>query len=627
MIDETHLPAMFDGRRRELLRSLGLLGLTGLAGCQGSGGTEPEPTATTAGPTDSAESGTTRTETTTSSGTEVTFDLATDSTLGEDATQLTVSGSVEASTGLQRILVGVGEHRSELDVGGSASYAVDTTFAVDGGRGYEVTVTAIDETGSEVATTLSSGHVPIHVDPVETDRLVGTHYYPWYETRGHSNWTDRIVSEPVLGEYAASDLAVVDQHLKWCLEHGIRWLSLSWWGPNTGTDDIIQRVLLPRARFSDVEFSILYETKGRLGGQDYDLDSSIGRGILLDDFRYLADHFFSEDNYLHFDDRPVVFVYLAENLQGDVAAAMDEIEAEIGVRPYLLADVPFGSAPATYPVSEEADAFTAYNPYSSRPDIESVFHEQYEQGNRVLELGAQVVDTDYVPVVMPGFNDTGLPASIREDNPILTSTPERYERVLDQVNPHLEDARATLVTSFNEWYENTQMEPSAEFGTAYLELTRDRLATGASAGFSPEGTTFSLDFDRTAVPSAHDAGSEDDRALAFMAEGLSFEAGGETTVSYDIGGTPEPTFLEGAFGSEFDEGSTWRWFGGASAKTTLFAATALEDVDTAVLTGSSVPFVDIEADVYVDDQRTDHVVLDSPGTSDYELSLTPSGDP
>ena len=477
MIDETHLPAMFDGRRRELLRSLGLLGLTGLAGCQGSGGTEPEPTATTAGPTDSAESGTTRTETTTSSGTEVTFDLATDSTLGEDATQLTVSGSVEASTGLQRILVGVGEHRSELDVGGSASYAVDTTFAVDGGRGYEVTVTAIDETGSEVATTLSSGHVPIHVDPVETDRLVGTHYYPWYETRGHSNWTDRIVSEPVLGEYAASDLAVVDQHLKWCLEHGIRWLSLSWWGPNTGTDDIIQRVLLPRARFSDVEFSILYETKGRLGGQDYDLDSSIGRGILLDDFRYLADHFFSEDNYLHFDDRPVVFVYLAENLQGDVAAAMDEIEAEIGVRPYLLADVPFGSAPATYPVSEEADAFTAYNPYSSRPDIESVFHEQYEQGNRVLELGAQVVDTDYVPVVMPGFNDTGLPASIREDNPILTSTPERYERVLDQVNPHLEDARATLVTSFNEWHEDTQVEPAEEYGTDYLAALQEGLGT------------------------------------------------------------------------------------------------------------------------------------------------------
>jgi hypothetical protein len=626
MITDPHVPSMFDGNRRALLRSLGVLGLTGLAGCQGNGDGEPETTPTPGRPTDTPETASTRTQATTTSGTEVTFDLATDSALGEDATRLTVTGSVEAGTGLQTVLVRVGEHRSELDVGGSASYTVDTSFPVEGGRRYEVSVTAIDETGSEAATTLRSAHVPIHVDPVETDRLVGAHYYPWYETRGHSNWTDRIVSEPVLGEYAGSDPAVVDQHLKWCLEHGIRWLSLSWWGPDTGTDDVIQRVLLPRARFSDVEFSILYETKGRLEGQDYDLDSSIGRGIFLDDFQYLAENFFSADNYLHFDDRPVVFVYLAGNLQGDVAAAMDEVESEIGVRPYLLADVPFGSAPATYPVSEAADAFTAYNPYSPRPDIESVFHAQYERGNRVLELGAAAADTDFVPVVMPGFNDTGLPASIREDNPILSSTPERYERVLDQVNPHLEDARATLVTSFNEWYENTQMEPDEEFGTAYLELTRDRLARGSSAGFSPEGTTFSLEFNQTAVPAEHDSDSEDDRELAFMAEGLSFEAGGETIVSYDIGGDTEPTFLEGVFGASAGDDSSWRWFGGVSARTTLFAAGDLDDVDTAVLTGSAIPFAEIEADVYFDGAQTDHVVLNSPGTSDYELSLTPSGD-
>lgn len=611
-------------RRRDLLRSAGLLGVASLAGCQGNGTDGRPATGSTERSTEVPTTPTT-TRATTESGAESAVTVQSASQLGEDATRLTVSGTVEAGAAIDAVTVTTAGQRRELEVDGGSPFEFETSFDVDGGRRYDVTVTVVHESGGEASTGVRTDHVPIHVDPVETDRLVGAHYYPWYETRGHANWTNRIVSEPVLGEYAASDPAVVDQHLKWCLEHGIRWLSLSWWGPNTGTDDVIRYTMLPRERFGDVEFSILYETKGRLEGQDYDLDSSIGRDILVDDFSYLAEQYFGRENYLHLDGRPVVFVYLADSLRGDLAEAFEAVEEEIGVRPYILADVAFGGAPGTAPVADVADGFTAYNPYYPRADIESVFHDRYGSGNEVLELGANLLDADHVPVVIPGFNDTGLPADIREDNPVLPSSPERYERVLEQVNPHLADAPAVLVTSFNEWYENTSVEPGEEFGTEYLELTRDRLATGPSEGFDPEGVTFSLRFNTTAVPAEYDDGSEDERALAFMANGLSFEADGETVVEYDIGGnSTEPIYVEGVFGSSADDGSSWRWFGGHDAETTMFCRADLGGVDTAVLTGSPVPFERIEADVSIDGTRTDHVVLNEPGTSDYELSLTPS---
>ena len=41
------------------------------------------------------------------------------------------------------------------------------------------------------------------------------------------------------------------------------------------------------------------------------------------------------------------------------------------------------------------------------------------------------------------------------------------ERFVDREQPFL------LVTSFNEWHEGTEVEPSTEFGDAYLRLTRE----------------------------------------------------------------------------------------------------------------------------------------------------------
>ncbi|WP_440991690.1 glycoside hydrolase family 99-like domain-containing protein [Haloarchaeobius baliensis] len=617
---------MSDRRRRDLLRSAGLLGVATLAGCQGSGGDQPAESESTGTPTEGATTPTS-TQVTTDPGAEVTVSLDTASELGTDASQLTVTGTVETSNAIRTVTVTTAGQQTRLDAGEGDRFEFETTFAVEGGQRYDATVTVVDGSGAAASTSVRTGHVPVHVDPAETDRLVGTHYYPWYGTPGHENWTDRIVSEPVLGEYAGSDPAVVDQHLKWCLEHGIRWLSLSWWGPGTGTDDVIQRTLLPRERFADVEFSILYETKGRLEGQDYDLDDSIGRGILVDDFRYLADEYFHRENYLHLDDRPVVFVYLADSLRGDIAAAFDAVEAEIGVRPYILADVAFGGAPGTSPISDVADGYTAYNAYSARQDIESVFHDHYEHGNEVLELGARALDADHVPIVMPGYDDTGLPASIREDNPVLSSSPERYERVLEQVSPHLAEAPAVLLTSFNEWYEDTQVEPDEEFGTAYLEITRDQLATGTSSGFDPTGSTFRLSFNTTVVPASINPDSDDERELAFMAYELSFQSGDETVLTYDIGSQrSEPLFLRGVFGASEDSDGSWRWFGGSDAETVVFADTDLSGVDSAVLSGMPMASEQIEADVYFGGERTDHVVFDGSGRTEYELSLETPND-
>nr|WP_303647847.1 glycoside hydrolase family 99-like domain-containing protein [Haloarchaeobius sp. HME9146] len=427
---------------------------------------------------------------------------------------------------------------------------------------------------------------------------------------GHQDWTEWTVSDPVLGEYSADDARVVDQHLKWCLEYGIDWLSVSWWGPESGSDTALNGTLVEMERFDDVQFSILYETVGRLEAYEYDLDRSAARERLQSDFEYLAERYFGRENYLHIDSQPVVYFYVSNNLSGDVEAAFADATANLDTDLYVLAGIPFGSAPATYPIIDVADAVTSYNPYSPRADIEAVFHDNYEQGNKVMNLGARVADIGFVPVVIPGFNDTGIPDNVREDNPILSSSPDRYERILEQVRPHLADSEAVLITSFNEWYEDTQIEPGDDFGTEYLELTADKLANATSAGFNTSGTTLRFAFNETIVPAETNPDSTDDRELAFMAGGLRFLDDGEVLTNFDIGdASNEPLLLKGVYGTASNDSYSWRWFGGPDAETVLFVEADISNADTAVLTGEPMRSDRIEAEVFVDGAKTDQLVF------------------
>ncbi|WP_267643243.1 glycoside hydrolase family 99-like domain-containing protein [Haloarchaeobius amylolyticus] len=615
---------MDDMKRRALLRRLGIGGMVGLAGCQGR---DVDDEATVTRSIDATTSSDTATETETSRGTAtaVTADLETSVEKGTAVHHVVVTGRISSKAGIQTVTVEAGDDRRQLEVGGESEYSLDVTLDVEGGQAYRVTVAVVDSAGNTSKTRLETGTVPPAVDPLEPDRLVGAHYYSWYEMhQGHENWTDRTVSTPVLGEYASDDPAVVDQHLAWCLEHGIEWLSVSWWGPGSGSDTALDGTLTERDLFGELKFSILYETVGRLEDYDYDLDDPGARERLRSDFEYLAEKYFQAENYLYIDGEPVVYFYVSNHLHGDIEAAFAEATANLDTEIYVLAGVPFGSAPGTYPVMAVADGITSYNPYSAREDIEAVFHENYEQGNKVLNLGASIADVDLFPVAIPGFNDTGLPAHIREDNPILSSSPDRFRRVCEQVQPHLADSEAVLVTSFNEWYEDTQLEPGKDFGTDYLELARDELVTGPSTGFEPVGATVRLAFNETIVPAEVNPDSSDTRALAFMAGGLTFLAGDEVVASFDIGAPEnEPLLLEGAYGASANDSYTWRWFGGRNAETVLFVEADLTGVDTAVLTGEPMRSDRIEADVFFDGEQTDHVAFDSrDGTlDDYELDL------
>lgn len=609
--------------RRTLLQALGLTVLGGLAGCQETASQTNTDSTPTVSPTPTKTESTTITPEETEQSTTAQPGVTIQTTISRDESGrlLEVSGEATARSPIVALEISVGETTITKTISEALSIYFKKEFEIQGGQSYDITVRA-ETAETELTAEKTTSYIPTAVEGLETDRLVGAHYYPWYEMHeGHENWTDSCVANPVLGEYASDDQSVIDQHLTWCLNHGINWLSVSWWGEGSGSDTALSNGLLEAEKFEQLSFSILYETT-RLEKYSYDLDAKATRKHLISDLQYLEEQYFSENNYLRFDGRPVVFFWISQVLQGDAQAAFDEITAALDTDLYILAGLPFGQPLGTVPISAVADGVTSYNPYAPREDIEEVFHDLYTQGLRTMNLSTRAAETDFVPVVIPGFNDTAIPDSQREDNPVLSASPERYEQICKQVQPHLADSKAVLVTSFNEWYENTQIEPNERYGTAYLETTAHRLATGGSSGYDPTGEVLRLVFNETITPSELNPDSSDDRQLAVMADQLSIYANSKRLAQFDIGVVEEePIFLLGAYRIGSNNGENWRWLGGPGAEASLFIPGNLEGANRAVLRGQPMSSNQISATVYFGGKQTDQIDFGERKMREFELEL------
>jgi hypothetical protein len=77
-----------------------------------------------------------------------------------------------------------------------------------------------------------------------------------------------------------------------------------------------------------------------------------------------------------------------------------------------------------------------------------------------------------VPNVMPGYDDTPLRGTERVT--INRRRGDFYRDYWKVASGFVgADQPFLLVTSFNEWHEGTELEPSTEYGEIYLRLTRD----------------------------------------------------------------------------------------------------------------------------------------------------------
>lgn len=307
---------------------------------------------------------------------------------------------------------------------------------------------------------------------------VGAYYYPWWDENvsGGHKFDETLRAHltpnaqlPEVGIKSSRDDSLISTHIDQSHVGNISMWSLSWWGPDSFEDTTIRNSIFPHPRASELSYTINYESQGRLGSMN-----SPDYSNLVPDFRYLADNIFANPNYMRIDGRPVVVMYLSRVYFDDptglnaLSGLRTMMQAEYGYDPYIIGDHVFGGVA---PGASGFDAITAYDIYGqafsngisdqgSIDDLELI----YDNAQTLANLQG----VDFVPGVSPGFNDRGvregnLPAPRYLDALGPSAPGTVFESMLTTAAlPHTDAdiGELILVNSFNEWHEDTQIEPT-----------------------------------------------------------------------------------------------------------------------------------------------------------------------
>jgi len=329
------------------------------------------------------------------------------------------------------------------------------------------------------------------------DYQVGAHYYLWFPQKFKEGILRSKLNppqEPALGIYDSSSSTVVEQHISWAKQAGIDFFTLHWSPKNTEFNSVISNSFLRAKNISDIKFCLFYET-GELASSDnggiHVIDAK-AKQQFNNDLINFADNYFTNSQYLRVDGKPVLILYLTRTLVGDYAGMIKEgreLLRRRGIELFLLADEIFwqvtghreGDDTSPNITSEPQtgrialfDAIFAYNMYEgsltqhSGYGLESSFISDIDALYKKY-LQALPESVSFVPYAMPGYNDRGVRlyadhfAIPRELSAASGETSFFREFINRLVYPYV-DARngLVLITSWNEWSEDTAIEPAAD---------------------------------------------------------------------------------------------------------------------------------------------------------------------
>lgn len=291
-------------------------------------------------------------------------------------------------------------------------------------------------------------------------------YYPWYNL---DTWADPMLSDRPAEPYHSGDPATIARHVEWARAAGIDVLVSAWFGP-AGRNP------------TETNFQLLLDAAGRSG---------LKAAILLeadspDFFPSLADqqaalsHALSvhalHPAYFRYAEKPVIFVWRPRAVWvGDARAGRDgaaSVEAWRALRNFVdperssvwIAEGEFVGY---------LDVFDGLFPYnvSFASDLEGYLQ---RLGNAVRGYSAQTgAEKLWVATAMPGYDDTGL-LDRRDRYAVSREDGAYYQRSFAAAVAS--EPNWINISSFNEWVEGHQIEPSVTYGDLYLRLTEQLVA-------------------------------------------------------------------------------------------------------------------------------------------------------
>jgi hypothetical protein len=304
--------------------------------------------------------------------------------------------------------------------------------------------------------------------------LVLAHYYPWYT---QNTWRDREMADRPATPYSTDDQADVNTLARSARAAGIDAFVVSWQGKDVGggVNDRRMRVVLEAGRRAGL-FVCAY-TETHVANPEHDPAFPSDPDTMKEWIEQLVDLYGGDASYLRVNDRPVIFIYSSWQFTPSQWADLRSGLRASGRDPILIGD---------FYHSTELEAFDGEYQYSNvmmpAAEIRDVDRTESLRVRTYSLLRPNDRRRVWVATVAPGYDDTLLAA--RDTHHVVDRDGGRvYD---DQWSAAVDTAADwIIVTSWNEWWENTEIEPSRRYGTTYLDLTRQWSHTFKGAATRP----------------------------------------------------------------------------------------------------------------------------------------------
>jgi Glycosyl hydrolase family 99 len=281
-------------------------------------------------------------------------------------------------------------------------------------------------------------------DPIPTM----AYYYIWFDTK---SWNRAKIDYPLLGRYSSDDREVMQQHIKWAKEVGIDGFIISW--KSTYSLDRRLEILMDVAAQENFKLWIIYQ------GLDFDRNP-LPVDRIVNDLGFFLKRYAEHPAFDMYDLPVVIWSGTWMFSPQDIQHVTDTYEDWL----YLL-----GSERNVEDYQKVASFFdgNAYYWASVNPDTFPRYQEKLsEMGKAIHEHGGL-----WVAPAAPGFDARLVGgSSIVERN--------GHQTLLRQMDAALASSPDVIgIISWNEFSENTHIEPSQNYGSTALDALGERQIT------------------------------------------------------------------------------------------------------------------------------------------------------
>lgn len=289
-----------------------------------------------------------------------------------------------------------------------------------------------------------------------THRPVLAFYYTWYHPDTFCTCT---MSDLPSTRYESSDVATVDRQIAQASDAGITGFITSWPGPGNTQDanlaTLLRRIAAYKGRTGRSFTTSLY----------FESDAVAVRGNLVGAMRYIIAHYAWNPSFFRWHGKPVIFIW-------DPLGGGRTLERWAWVRRqvdpgHLLVWSAEGTDLSLLDVFDGIHLFTAADwglLDGSVGAVDAGFASRIAAYNRAHHTGKI-----WAAGVEPGFNDSRVPG--RAHPHVI---PRRHGATYRRSWLAAIASRPSWITvsTWNEWFEGATIEPSKQYGSLYLRLTR-----------------------------------------------------------------------------------------------------------------------------------------------------------